>query len=372
MVRALVTSLVVLAAAEDGSLMQFEKASDYGDVHGGSKTSRMQASTEAMENQWKGLLEKIVKSGSLNDPATGNPWMPSKSLILDPVEKAVGEMEEELKEEKGLNSNIMKSHADAVRACIASRDTALDGEVKGLKNHMQAVRVNHATCRTSEDSAINTMETNCGHFEGLQKCGFEQDWFAQYSETGTGGLADVVDAAVTCKGNIATTSDKAAECDGIQSAFAGAACNFGNKLRETCAAYDTCYSKQTGNWDQASASIQKLEAEQKIIYRMLGRIRCFLNVLYDKVNNGEVPTQADIDACVGATVTDEPLDVSYDEKATTKYDCAGAPHPAVADETAYFAAGYGPGDSNWYSAELGTMTEHGKLNPESGAGADIC
>lgn len=371
MVRSLVTSMVVLAAAED-SLMQFEKASDFGDVHGSSKTSRMQATTEAMEDQWKGLLVKIVNSGSLNDPATGNPWMPSKSLILDPVETAVGEMEQQLKDEKGLNSDIMKNHADNIRACIAARDTALDGEVKGLKQTMQSARGTHSTCRTAEDGAITTMEANCGHFEGLQKCGFEQDWFAQYSETGTGGLADVVDAAVTCKANIATTSGKAAECDADQSAFAGAACSYGQRVREVCATYDTCYGKQTSNWDQASTSIQKLEAEQKIIYRMLGRIRCFLNVLYDKVNNGEVPTQADIDACVGATVTDEPLDVAYDSKATTPYDCAGAPHPAVADETAQFAAGYGPGDSSWYSAEFGTMTEHGKLNPETGAGADTC
>lgn len=371
MVRSLVTSLVVLAAAED-SLMQFEKASDFGDVHGNSKTSRMQATTEAMEDQWKGLLQKIVASGSLNDPATGNPWMPSKTLILDPVEGAVQAMEGQLKEEKDVNSNIMKSHADAIRTCITTRDSALSGEVKGLKTTMQSARGTHSTCRTAEDGAITTMENNCGHFEGLPKCNFEQDWFAQYSETGAGGLADVVEAAVTCKANIATTSAKAAECDGAQTTFAGAACNYGNRVREVCAAYDTCYGKQTSNWDQASTSIQKLEAEQKIIYRMLGRIRCFLNVLYEKVNNGEVPTQSDIDACVAGTVTDEPLNVAYDMKATTPYDCAGAPHPDVEDETAAFAAGYGPGDATWYSAEFGSMGAHDKLNPESGTGADTC
>lgn len=371
MVRSLVTSLVVLAAAED-SLMQFEKASDFGDAHGNSKTSRMQATTEAMEDQWKGLLQKIVASKSLNDPSTGNPWMPSKSLILDPVEGAVTAMEGELKAEKDVNSAIMKSHADAVRTCISTRDGLLDGEVRGLKNTMQSTRTTHSQCRTAEDGAITTMESNCGHFNGLPKCGFEQDWFAQYSETQSGGLADVVDAAVTCKGNIATTSTKAAECDAAQTSFAGAACNYGNRVREVCAAYDTCYNKQTSNWDQAEGSIKKLEAEQKIIYRMLGRIRCFLNVLYEKVNNGEVPEQSDIDACVAGTVTDEPLNVAYDMKQTTTYDCANSPHPAVEDETAAFAAGYGPGDATWYSAELGSMTAHEKLNPESGAGADTC
>lgn len=371
MVRSLVTSWVVLAAAED-SLMQFEKASDFGDVHGSSRTSRMQATTEAMEDQWKGLLQKIVASKSLNDPATGNPWMPSKTLILDPVEGAVSTMEGELKEQKGLNSQIMKNHADAIRTCISTRDAALDGEVKGLKTTMQSARGTHSTCRTAEDSAITTMEASCGHFEGLQKCGFEQDWFAQYSETNSGGLKDVVDAAVTCKDDIAATSSKAGECDTAQTIFAGAACSYGNRVREVCLAYDTCYGKQTGNWNQAETSIKKLEEEQKIIYRMLGRIRCFLNVLYEKVNNNEVPTQKDIDDCVDATVTDEPLDVAYDSIATTPYDCGSNPHPAVQDETAAFAAGYGPGDAGWYSAEFGLMTEHGKLNPETGAGADTC
>lgn len=355
--------------------MQFEKASDFGDVHGSSKTSRMQQTTEAMEDQWKSLLQNIVNSGSLADPATGNPWMPSKSIILDPVNNVIGQMEGELNDQKDLNTGIMDTHTKGVAACIATRNTALDGRVKTAKEKMQGSRTTHASCRDSEDTKIGKMEGSCQHFEGLDKCDKEQDWFAQYSETQTGPLATIVEAAVTCKADIASTKSQAETCDGDQSTFAADYCSYGTQVREVCAAYETCYATQTSNWDAAETSIKKLEAEQKIIYRMLGRIRCFLNLLYEKVDQGEVPTQADINKCQDATVTDAPLDVTYQEKATTPHGCTDAnAYPTVNDETAAFAAGYGPGDAGWYAAEFSSlvMSTHNNLNPASGAGSDQC
>lgn len=323
----------------------------------------MQQSTREMESQYKTMLENVVASGSWEDPKTGNPWVPNKDIILNPVLKVIEDMEGELVEQKDLNTNIMGTHVDAVVKCNTDRDASLNGEVSTLKGAMQTARDTHSDCRGAEDSAISGMEATCKKFDNLDKCGHEQDWFAALAEgdQGTGTLDAVVKQAVSCKGHIASTTSKAQECDGKQDAFKAAFCDYASALQETCDAHNDCYTAQTGNWDAASASITTLEKEQKIVYRMMQRIRCYLDLLFGAEAGVKVPTQSDIDSCVSTShdaKADADLTIDYGQKAPVG-KCYDA--DAVKDES----VDNRPGSTEWYTAELADYAGHDKLQSNS-------
>lgn len=342
--------------------MQFEKASDLDFAHaqGASRTNRMQQNTQALENQWKSILQQVVDSASWDNPATGNPWVPNEKDMLEPVDDAISATELELEGQKDLNTYIMGNHSQEIVNCNSVRDAALAGAVTTAKNAMTAARTKHGDCRDEEDDAIDKMEQKCKAFDDLKKCGHEQDWFAAYAENqkGDGTLAAVVSAAATCKSEIAAVKDKAQHSDEDQTDFTTAFCNYKGELDETCSAHDDCYNTQTGNWDQAQKSINQLETEQKTIYRMLGRIRCYLSLLFDKSKNVATPTQADIVNCQNTAISDDVLTVAYGSKAD-RGQCYDA--PAVSDESVTNA----PGSDAWYDGEFATMKTHNKLNPNT-------
>lgn len=352
--------LVGCVVAED-SLMQFEKASDLEHVqeHGAERVNKMKQSASAMEDQWRGLVANIAESNSWTNPATGNPWVPDKSLVLDPVKNVIDQMREQLVGQKDLNTWIMGNHTAEIAACNAAREAALTGTVIPLKTAMIAARGAHAGCRGEENTAISAMEAQCKKFDDLSKptCTHEQDWFAGFAEgtEGAGSLKELVANAASCKADIASTTSKAEECDGKQTSFTSAFCEYATELDTTCTTHDDCYTTQTGNWGLANGSIQKLEEEQKTIFRMLGRIECYLNLLFSKADNS-VPTQADITTCENTAVTDTPLDVTYgvQEDRGLCYD-----DPRVNDES----PANKPGSDAWYNKEFdASIALHSKLN----------
>lgn len=356
--------LVGCVVAED-SLMQFEKASDLEHVqeHGAERVNKMKQSATAMEEQWRGLVANVAESNSWTNPATGNPWVPDKELVLDPVKNVIDQMREQLVGQKDLNTWIMGNHTAEIAACNAARETALTGTVIPLKTAMIAARDAHAGCRGEENTAISAMEAQCKKFNDLSTptCTHEQDWFAAFAEgvEGPNTLKELVANAASCKADIASTKTKAEECDGKQTSFTSAFCDYATELDLTCSAHDDCYSTQTGNWGLANGSIQKLEDEQKTIFRMLGRIECYLNLLFAKKDNvSAVPTQADITTCEKTAQTDTPLDVTYgvqEEKGLCKDDLR------VSDES----SANKPGSDLWYTKEFledAAIKLHGKLN----------
>lgn len=352
--------LVGCVVAED-SMMQFEKASDLELVqeHGVQRMIKMQESVTTMDAQWRGMLSNVADSKSWQNPATGNPWIPDKTLVLDPVKSVIDQMKEQLIGQKDLNTWIMGNHTSEIAACNAARESALAGSVSTLKATMISARGAHAGCRGDENTAIAAMETQCKKFDDLSKptCTHEQDWFAAYAEggEGAGSLKDLVANAASCKSDIAATKTKAEECDGKQTSFTSAFCDYASELDSTCSTHDDCYNTQTGNWGLANGSIQKLEEEQKTIFRMLGRIECYLDLLFSKADNA-VPTQDDIKTCENTAVTDAPLDVTYgvQEDRGLCYDDSRVSDESPANK---------PGSDAWYNKEFsGAITDHAKLN----------
>lgn len=348
--------------------MQFEKAAEF-DVarsQASSRTKSLQKSTQEMEDQYKNILMQIAKSGSWKDPATGNPWVPEKKF-LDPVKDVLQDMENELTEQQELNTGIMGNHTQSIINCNSARDALLTGEVTNLKNAMTGARSTHSTCRSNEDSTIADMESQCTTFDDIVKCDHDYDWFAAIADdngdSGAGSLSATIGQAGRCRNGIAATSRKAAECDRNQDDFRSAWCDYQAKLKETCDSHDTCYNGATDNWNLAESTILQLEKEQKTIFRMLGRIRCYLNLLFGASDKTTPPSNDDIATCQSTSVTDTPLDVTYGVKAQRGL-CYEA--DAVKSENTTWSS---PGEDEWYNKEFGTMTLHDKLQGNSECGA---
>lgn len=379
MVRSLVPALVIMHAVSEESLMQFEKASDLelSASLGLSRTSRMQQSTMAMESQWRGLLENIVKSGSWDDPATGTPWLPNKTAVLNPVQDVIEDMEEELENQMKLNTDIMGNHTKQIIDCIDTRNKKLNGVVTNKKDTMTANRFAHADCRINKDEGenkkIETMESDCKTFGDTQKCTDDQNWFAAYVEGDQedDSLYKLVEKAVACKDAVTAVTTKSSTCDTAQTTFQQSWCAYKSELDLTCSNFADCYATETGHWNQANSSIAKLEAEQKTIFRMLGRIRCYLKLLFRAVDEKIMPEQKDIDACSevdridDSTYNGTDFGVDYGKITDPVYECYH--HPSVVDENVTSPV---PGDQAWFDNEYNsTLKNHSKLNPKEN---DIC
>lgn len=367
MVRVLAPLFLVPAFAEE-SLMQAHDL-DAGVASGASKTQRMRQSSQAMEDQYVALLSNIVKSGSWTDPATGNPWVP-KADILSPVVGVINDMDGELVTQKDANNQIMKDHVDSIASINANMKSSLTSHFNNEGVAMQNARTAHNTCRGQENTAITTMETNCKTFKDEQKCpnehGLEQDWYAAIREGGgsgtgpSGSLQDIVDKAVVCKGNIGATSAKATECDGLQDDHKAAMCAYVSEVTSTCSAHHSSWTNALSGYNQATQSITKLESEQKTILRMLGRIRCYMELLFRGSKGMSMPEQSDINACQSTPIEDSKLDITY-----------GTPEPEAPCLDSYLLNGElvdkVPGDGAWYSKEYGStrFSDHEKMTADS-------
>lgn len=338
------------------------------DVLGGqgfSRTARMRESTKQMEDQYKSLVQNIVKSGSWDNPATGKPWVPNATKFLDPVDGIISEMEEQLTGQKDENSGIMGTHTQNIVTCNTNLDNTIANTIAGLKATMVSDRGTHSSCRTNEDDEINSMELKCDAFKGTNRCDskHQQDWFAAMSKKSNDGssgtLKDIVKKAKNCRTSIGVLEGRANSCDNFQTNFQASWCAYASALDEACETHDNCYTTNKNNWNLAQGTITQLEKEQKIVYRMLGRIRCYLRLLFKKSANEATPTQDDIAACQDATVTDEPLDVAYGQIAPPSL-CAAA--DAVKDEPTSPT----PDSEEWYTREYTGMTDHDKLNAKAG------
>jgi hypothetical protein len=308
----------------------------------------MRESTKQMEDQYKSLVQNIVASGSWDNPATGKPWVPKKDF-LDPVDDVIQQMEDQLTGQKDENSGIMDTHTQAIVTCNSNLDSSIANAISGLKQTMVNDRGTHSACRTNEDTEIDDMELKCNAFHNADRCDVkhQQDWYSAAAGAGAGGagtLKDVIHKAKGCRTSIATLESRANTCDNFQTNFQASWCAYASALDDACETHNSCYTTNKNNWNLAQGTITQLESEQKIVYRMLGRIRCYLRLLFRKSNNEGTPTQADIAACQDATVTDTPLDVTYGQIAAPA-KCADA--DAVKDEPTSPT----PDTDAWYTRE---------------------
>jgi len=335
-----------------------------GVLHAGSgRVQKMQENTQQMEDQYRGLLQNIISSGSMSNPETGKPWLPSVEF-LDIVQAQFTALKDELKTEKGQNEEILRQAHQNVVDCNGNRLIAFDAATTGvlaLQGLMQGARKTHASCRIGEDGDITDMEAKCKAFDDLSsKCDENQDWYAQYNDktisTGADNtLGQVVTRATDCKRSVDTVTATAAQCDGDQTAFKTSFCAYQHKLSDVCRTHAACYTDQTRNLDTTNTSVVALEQEQKTIWRMVGKVECYLTALVGA--GASMPTQATITTCSGTPIDDDALTIVY-RKAVAEDACMdnGALHDDLASPTNR------PGFQPWFDYEMERLKTHGKLN----------
>jgi len=386
--------------------MQFEKSSGLSVDHG--HISTMQNSAQRVSDSYKHLLESMVKSGSTADPATGTPWVPPKS-ILEEVRTQFENLEAELKIQYETNQAIMANHTQFVKDCNIKRQDAFAGDdgVIALKNTMQTARDAHTTCRLEEDDEIADMEAACDLFKNSTRCepkeSSDQNWFAttnmsSYAPTPWNTLSVTIQRAVDCRTEVLNVTATAQRCDGLQQAFEGAFCKYEAKLTDTCTKHTECYSQAVTNKNQAAGSIGELELEQRLMFRMIQRVHCYLDLLFKAEGAGgndvpEMPTQSDINTCNGLTAgtlnstfangyngtsdTEVKIDYGVTEE---KDDCyANSDNADDADDfdyenETYVPGSYNPSKQSWKTYEYETLTylsEHGKINTVNSTGCIV-
>lgn len=328
----------------------------------------MKKNTENMEAQYQGLLQKIIKTGSLNDPDTGKPFVPDKT-VLETIQTTFNDLRSQLEGEKDTNQGILTAAKEAVNECNSDRATAFSSSVVPKKDVMVGARGTHSTCRGTEDEQITDMESKCQIFQDKKtKCSENQDWYVQYNEASDLGadeqndLKDVVDAAVDCKASVGTLKTTALDCDAKQSTFVTTYCTYELDLSTTCATHKKCYDDETKDYAVTKGSVEKLEEEQKTILRMVKKVDCYFNKLI-AAQEGSMPKQSDIDFCMNSKPTDSELDISYVDPDP---EDACLNHPDLSGEHALPT--YRPGQGTWYTVEMAGLTAHGKLNADTGCG----
>lgn len=365
MVRCILPTFLVGAFAED-SLMQFEKSGELNLDRSKAHFASMQQSAQQMSDAYKKLLQDILSAGSLQDPVTGKDYVPPEN-VLDLVRGQFDGLETELKTQQGINQGIMDAHEQTIRDCNIARANAFAGDdgVVAKKDAMTAARTTHGDCREAEDKAIDEMETQCKKFQDLRRCDVaDQNWYAVSSDAGSfeNSLDTVILEAEGCRTDVATVSSKAVECDGAQDTFKAAFCAYEEALTTTCSTLSSCYTTATTNRDTADTSIKGLEEEQKTMWRMIQKVHCYLDLLFEaaRKHTEGMPTQAKIDECNGKIVDADEISITYDAAAAMD---ACEHHADVKDEQA--DDDYKPGTPDWYAGELQSYEKHGKLKENS-------
>lgn len=389
MVRSIVAIYMCRGMAmESGVLMQSQANSDMtlsAMDKSLSRVDKVKRNTDEMAEAYRGLLQNIVSSGSLNDPATGTPWLPADSFF-DTVREQFRDLKLELMTEKNGNQDLLNAASDAVNQCNTDREDDFAASVVPLQGSMQEARTVHKNCRgytsagealpaDSEDNKIDDMEAKCSAFDDLQKkCDDDdegQNWYAEYEETsGNSTLALVVEKATACKVAVGVAAAKAQVCDENQDDFETKFCSFAGSLKTTCNKHTRCYTKQEKNFNDLKTDVEKLEGEQKRIWTMTSHVECLVQILLAAESPNNMPTQDQINTC-----TTDPYSVAaYGIKPETELNIA-YPTPdkkqecyqnsALKDDDAGSDGSIKPGDATWNSQEYvdknADFQKHSKL-----------
>lgn len=358
----------------DSALMQTQSQSDHilDALHTGSgRVKKMQENTQAMESQYKALLQNIVDAKSLDDPATGKPFLPADNFF-EVVDEQFRQLLEELTEERDANQGLLRQAHDNVALCNSQMETDIGGVASNEQSTMTSARSTHSSCRGVENGNIEDMESECGKFDQLSsKCSDNQDWYVG-GGGGSNTLQAVIAQADKCKDAVTTVSDKSDECDTAQNTFKSAYCAYTSRVVAVCTEHNGCYRREVSNLGVTRGSVEDLEKEQKIIYKMVKKVQCYVGKLRDAEKNN-MPEQKDITYCSGLDPDDSSLNIDYKQPdpqsaCMENHDLMTTTwNSQLNGETP--SPGYKPAVGSWYSTEFGHLTTHNSLNDDCACGA---
>merc|ERR1719265_1572383 len=284
-------------------------------------------SASELEGQLRTLIQANIASGApsgISDEAA--------QLIED----ALDEMEGAVANEKAINQRLWDD--DTVQKfadCNSGMTTAFTraGGVNAKKDTTSTSRSNHNACRTGsgtgEDALRGVEYTKCTaqdqHAEeaataATDRCDAECTAYSSAAETKEclkrksdwvmRFKADMDSKFEECETATTAANNKHDECDGEQTAFETAFCNYEVSLTAACDALDTCWDTEVAEEPTRRSDLEDKITSEKVMFKSSHRIRCYLNLL-KTANDGETRlTEADYAACdVDEAVTH--LDISW-------------------------------------------------------------
>lgn len=347
-------------AGETGSLMQSHNA-ELGtamDVNFRlSKLADLQLTTKRMEAEYKAMAHAIINKQI--DPKTGNPYTaPRGKDMWTTVEEQFDVLLLQLDEEKKTNEALIVTANQKVKDCNTARDGAYSAAgtgVDALLTKQQNARVAHTACRNSENGKIEERKDSCGRFVGQKLCEAHENKYDYFTKSTYGDYQSVPEAllkavreAKECKSELAAEVSQSATCDGLQDVFEFAFCQYDMKLTDTCTTLDTCYDQATTDRAQVVASVTELEKNQKVVYRMVQKVICYVNKMK---SNFKTLTTEMIESCEQTSHAD-----AADARLTVDKPAAVAKKPCDKSLLAWGA----PGDASWKAHEYSAknFTEH--------------
>lgn len=316
-----------------------------GVVQSGGARESMKKTARDMEHEYRAILELMVQQ-----PKLGNEYQPPVGMI-DAVEAVFDTIEGQLSSEKDtLQKDIDDANA-LIKQCNDDKDDAYTrgGGINDRKSASDSKRTQHHTCRTDENRLICSSKVACDAFntKQAQSCSHEQNWYVKFTspevvDHATVSLMNLVNQAGSCRGNLTAEHTKASECDGVQSQFEIAFCQYADRLQKVSDAYDGCYADQTLFRKNIVDAGKILERDNKLIWKMSKKVRCYMDAIKNVEYTNTPPLQKDIDDCVALDPDTSPLDIAYTE-----------PEPKEPCDLSTIEHWPGQPGGQWYNDEYG-------------------
>jgi len=287
----------------------------------GARIGKIEESAKQMADSYGAILQQIVDKHSLVDPVTGQAYTPPP-LIMTTLSDTFATLETQLENEKTLNQGLVDTSYDHVVSCATRKSGNFTGTggVDELDAAMEQAKTAHDGCRDQEIIHENTQKKDCGDFDDLvASCQKDYKYYTSYSkneDSASDSLTTVLVQAGKCESAVKTLAEKAESCDGKQETFQHAFCTFASKLDRVCSQYTTCHSAADADWGSVNTSVHALEASQKIVFKMLRKVMCYITTLSEATAD-KMPTQIDIKKCqelgslAGEQIDTTKLDITY-------------------------------------------------------------
>lgn len=263
-----------------------------------SKLADLKLTTKRMEEEYRSMAYALI-----SQPKTPNPYTESTAQF-ETVTNELNELLWQLDQQKETNQNLITAAYNGVVAVNTQRDSDYEEAETGVNAQSSATtqtRSNHDTCRTTENVKIEDRNSTCSSFVAHTLCSVHKSDYTYFANEAKGDYSSVPNKLLTaigtakeCKEDLREEVSQSSNCDYRQRAFELAYCLYFQKLTDTCSTLDTNYATANSYWNAVNTAVTELETEQKIVFRMIQKVKCYV----DKISNNFNTLQAsDIKFC---------------------------------------------------------------------------
>jgi len=160
-----------------------------------------------------------------------------------------------------------------------------------------------------------------------------------------------------CKDNDHQWAKKQSECDVTQGQMEELACEWATGYKETCASYNTCFTRDHETYSARKEAIEQRETDRKAEWKGLSRMGCLIDAFATPSDSPSV-TPEEIEWCRNQTYNVSHLDVPYPDEGNSG-SAITYPQSHCSYTQLY------PSTPEWKTAEFGDLPENAKGRSDS-------